>query len=123
MPAPHLWTNMKMLTSVQVLKIQSTEDYDGFETYCGFEIQNNIFLPDAYAEEKYEGRMCACEHEDDSYCMLQKAKCEHQRKIGYIQVGEYERLYPQVGEYVIIDGKRKFVVSETEFKNRFMAEC
>lgn len=111
--------NCTMMTHVRAFKVESQKDYDGFESLCAFEIQHNRYIPKAYEEKEYENKRNSCEHEDDSYCMLKRKKCEHKRKIGYIKTGTYERVYPLIGQYVIITDKKAFVVSEEEFNRRF----
>ena len=113
-------TEYMMMTPVSVFKIESEKDYDGYENYCAFEIQHNRFLPNSYEEKEYEGKRNSCEHEDDSYCMLKRKKCEHKRKIGYIKFGTYGRLYPLIGQYVVTDGSKAFVVSEESLNRNFI---
>lgn len=112
----------KMLTPVNVFKIETENDYDGFENYCAYGIQYNIFLPSSLKEKEYDGKRTNCEHEDDSYCMLKRKKCEHKRKIGYINLGAGKRLYPQIGQYVVTDGSKAFVVSEDSLNRNFILE-
>ncbi len=113
-------TDYMMLTPVAVFKVESEKDYDGFENYCAFEIQYNRFLPRSYEEKEYEYKRSSCEHEDDSYCMLKRKKCEHKRRIGYIKTGAYERVYPLIGQYVVTDGSKVFVVSEDSLRKNFI---
>ena len=113
-------TNYMMLTPVAIFKVESEKDYDGFENYCGYHIQYNRFLPSALEEEKYNNLRTDCEYEDDSYCMLKRKKCEHKRRVGYIQTGEYERVYPLIGQYVVTDGNKAFVVTEEQLQSRFI---
>ena len=108
-----------MLTPVKVFKIESEKDYDGFENYCAFEIKHNRYLQKAHEEKEYENKRNVCEHEDDSYCMLKRKKCEHKRRIGYIKSGTYERIYPLVGQYVVTDGCKAFIVSEDSLNRNF----
>ena len=116
--------DMTMMVPVKVFKVESNSDYDGFENYCAYEIPNNRYLPACYTELVYLNQRNNCEHEDDSYCMKHSRDvCPHMRKIGYIQVGEYRRLYPQVGEYVVVKHNGDcFVANEATLALRFRVE-
>ena len=108
------------IVPARVFEIKSEQDYDGFEFLCGGHIQYNIHIPSHFAENKYNDLIINCDNEDDSYCMLKNKECEHKRKIGYIKTGEFSRLYPKIGEYVVLMNNKAMVITKEVLDKNFI---
>jgi len=105
----------------QYLTFENNKDYTGFEAYCACEVPNILHLRQKHidmakvpnAKGKY------CEHEDDGYC-LKKSGCPGKQKIGYYNCPNGDRVYPLIGETLILkNGKFVRYISTEQFHTVF----
>lgn len=82
----------KVIMPAKAFRINSEEDYDGFDVRCGF------------------GEKCDCEFQDNGYC-INKGHCADQKKIGYVNPNMACRIYPDVGDYVIYNIKGEIIIA------------
>ena len=87
----------------QYLTFESDKDYTGFESYCACEVPNIFHLRQGHIDKakvpNAKGKYC--EHEDDGYC-LKKSRCPGKQKIGYFICPNDTRVYPLIGEILIL---------------------
>lgn len=96
--------NCKVIMPAKAFKINSEEDYDGFDVMCK------------------RGRNCDCEYQNSGYCSC-NGICGDQEKIGYVKPNSACRMYPPVGSYVIYNIKGEIItVTEEQAKSSVVFE-
>ena len=105
-------------TLVEARQIISEEDFDGYDVFCGRTAAFDMQIPRRFLLNN-GSHTSKCQHEIIYHCTLKEQQCQECLRISYVKDETLKRYYVQVGDFVVKEEGKTYVVSAEEFAQKF----